>query len=185
MNNKLKPIDSSLGKFLKNFCPKNIYDLLNINNVNLPIFVYPWGNFKDGKLKHYKSPLNSRFCGPSTDDFIKKEFKRTISLYLGMKSKGYKPNIYPNSFISGSWLISKNGIKKFVVTQGNHRMAILSHLKYKRVDVRINRSSIKTIYETNLKNWPAVKNGKLSQENALKIFNYFFESKGEKISALI
>ena len=55
-----------------------------------------------------------RFCGPSTDIFIKKEFARTISLYKDIKKMVYSTT-YPHSFIGGTWLESKNGDRVFVV----------------------------------------------------------------------
>ena len=177
--------ETSLYRYLKNFCPKSISDLVGITDEEpLPLFIYPWGSFsKDYNLN--KSAKKSRFCGPSTDIFIKKEFARTISLYKDIKNNGYTPTTYPHSFIGGTWLESNNGDRLFVVMHGNHRMSVLSNLNYKSIEVRTIPNSKRIIKEKEIQNWLLVRNNKCSEENARKIFKYFFENKGDHIRDLI
>ena len=177
--------ETSLYRYLKNFCPASISDLVGIKDEEpLPLFIYPWGSFtKEDNL--IKSPRNSRFCGPSTDLFIKEEFNRIISLYENIKKNGYTPMIYPHSFIGGTWLESCAGDKIFVVMQGNHRMAVLSYMNYKSIEVRTINNAKQIIREKDLKNWPLVRQNRCKEENARKIFNYFFENNGQHIVNLI
>lgn len=175
---------TSLYSFLKNFSPKSICELLddNLNCDNLPLFIYPWGTFRKNEHFSNKNPLNSRFCGPSENSFIKEEFERTISLYKEIKKSGYKPWKYGNTFIGGTFLIDKEGETRFIVLQGNHRLAILSHLNYDKIAVRNVPSYIAKVFEKNLGKWSLVKNCKCSPEMAHKIFSLFFNENGGHIS---
>ena len=162
-----------------------ISDLVGINNEKpLPLFIYPWGSFrKDDNF--IKDSRNSRFCGPSSDLFIKEELKRIISLYKDLKKNGYTPMVYPHSFIAGTWLESCSGNKVFVVMQGNHRMAALSFLNHKRIEVRTVPYLKGIIKEKDIKKWPLVREKICEENNARKIFNFFFENNGQHISNLI
>ncbi len=177
LNNKIDYIESSLGKFHKQFCPKTTEEALGVSTKGngLRLFNYPWGVFGRQRSIKRKDPRNSRFCGPSTEKFIIDEAKSIIKLYVKIKKDGYQPTKYPNSFIQGVWMIKKNGEKRFVVLQGNHRMAVLSYLGYKSIDVRCDMFPNKYIKEKDLNSWVNVKLNNVSSEKALEIFNSFFK----------
>ncbi len=124
----------------------------------------------------------SRFCGPSQDNFVIEEFERVKTLYSQMKENGYKPTTFPNSFIGGTWLIRSNGQRRFVVLQGNHRMAILAHLGYTKVAVRTLPGYIPMIQEKDIKKWPLVRLGFCPESHASDVFNLFFEVAGFHIA---
>jgi hypothetical protein len=178
---------TSLYSFLKNFSPNSICELLddNLNCDNLPLFNYPWGTFRKNEYFSTKNPLNSRFCGPSENSFIKEEFHRTISLYKEIKKSGYKPWKYGNTFIGGTFLINREGETRFIVLQGNHRLAILSHLNYNKIAVRNVPGYIAKIFEKNLDQWSLVKKCKCSSEMAHKVFSLFFKENGTHILKLL
>ncbi len=183
-NNQIKAKDTTLWKFLKEFKPRNILEVAGVDTKKeFDLFTYPWSSFTKNSLK--KSPLLSRFCGPSTDEFIEEEFKRIIALYKKLKKEGYKPYTYPNSFIYGTWLTSMSGASRFVVLQGNHRMSILSHLGYVKVKVRTHKSYLKNISESDLESWEFVKSGDYSSDEALHVFNLFFQNNGNHIKNMI
>ncbi len=172
-------------RFLKNFKPKSISHFVNSDDP-LPIFTYPWGTFKKNESKTTKKREFSRFCGPSTDEFIKEEFNRTIKLYNKICKEGYKPWSNYNRHIGGTFLIKKNGLKKFIVLQGNHRMAILSHLGYSEsISIRNIKGYKFKIFEKNLKNWPLVKINECTEKHALEIFNLYFKENGSHIKKML
>lgn len=180
-NPNLTAMESSLGKFLTHFCPQGIHDFVEDVEAKLPLFVYPWGDFNQGKPFSNKSPITSRFCGPSSEFFIEDEFQKTIALYRKIRSEGYNPERYPNSFIQGTWLKSKKGEERFVVTQGNHRFAILAHLGEKSIKVRVGSASLAEVREDQVSKWVSVVNGLCSEECGLHIFHFFFRSDGSLI----
>ena len=173
-------------RFLKNFQPTSISNFVENGEESLPIFIYPWGSFKKKEIISNKSRDTSRFCGPSSDSFIEEEFNRTISLYNKIRKEGYKPWSNFNRHIGGTYLIKKNGLKKFIVLQGNHRMAILSHLGYyKFISVRNIKGYKFKIFEENSKNWLLVKTRKCSENHALDIFNLYFKENGKHIRKIL
>ena len=175
--------ETSMYFYLKNFKPRSISELINSNNKNyLPIFTYPWGTFKKGEIISSKDQTLSRFCGPSSDLFIEEEFQRTILLYKKLKKEGYRPWFNFNRHIGGTFLIDKYGKRCFIVLQGNHRMAIFSHLsKYKTISVRNVKGYDRKIFEKNIINWPLVKMKKCSKEDAINIFKLFFRENGNHL----
>lgn len=177
---------TSLGRYLEHFCPSSISELAGVNDEEpLPLFVYPWGTFNDGTAGCDKKALLSRFCGPSTSEFIEEEFQRTKKLYLGMRAHGYQPTRFPNSYIGGTWLEAEDGRRRFVVMQGNHRMAVLAHLKTGHVDVRTIPQALSHVRELDIKQWPLVASGRCSAANAIRIFNLFFSESGWHVARLV
>ena len=131
--------------------------------------IFPWGSFRIGyglnwvlETKNWK---NSRFCGPTSDDFMK--------LYDQIKNNGYKP--YQYGFIGGTTLKRHNGDERFVVLQGNHRSAILSFLGFDSMSVKPVTGRYNIIKEKDVANWHYVKNNQCSKKDVLAYFNAFFE----------
>lgn len=185
-NPKIDYRETTLFSFLKNFTPNSICDLIEITekHSDLDLFVYPWGTFSKGKNDTKKNPYLSRFCGPSNDEFIKEEFNRTIKLYKEIKISGYRPWKYGNTFIGGTFLIKKNGDARFITLQGNHRMAILSHLNYEKIPVREIRGHFVNIFEKDLHEWELVKSRKCPVDVAKAIFSLYFKENGVQINNL-
>lgn len=173
---------TTLYEYHKKFAPSSTNGFINSEIIcQLPLFVYPWGTFNDGSLNSFKDPSLSRFCGPSTDQFILDEFDRIVTLYKNLKETGYKPNRYPNSYLGGTILKRENGAIKFVVMQGNHRMAVLSHLGYQRIEVRLIPQALKYVKEEEVLKWAAVREGLCTKDDALNVFNFFFQENGSYI----
>ena len=167
---------SAIYRFHNSFCPKNTNEALDLNLENeLSLFLYPWGVFGSGASETFKDPNVSRFCGPSSEKFITEEENRVRLLFSNLEKFGYKPKKYPNSYIQGVWLVKTNGHRKFVVLQGNHRMACLAVLGSKRISVRSDMFRVRRILESDVQNWPLVRSGKISERDALLVFYKFFE----------
>lgn len=177
--------ETTLFRYLTEFCPASICDLVDWggqpNEQPIPLFVYPWGTFKRGETRSEKRAATSRFCGPSTLEFVTQEYARTIRLYEAMKRVGYRPWDFSNTFIGGTMLLKTNGDRRFVVLQGNHRLAILAHLGVPEIAVRDVVGYLPVIREAEAPHWPLVAGGTCRVESALRIFNLFFESTGHHI----
>ena len=178
--------DTSLYAFLTAFCPRSISEFADTaGDEPLPLFVYPWGTFRKGEDVSLKNPSTSRFCGPSTDRFVAEEFDRIIALYRQLRSDGYRPYRYPHSFIGGTWLQASNGTRRFVVLQGNHRLAILAHLGGEQVAVRPLRGWLSVVREADIDEWPLVKSGRCSLVHARSVFALFFQRDGSHLKRLL
>jgi len=175
--------DTTLYRYHKNFKPKSIRDLVVTSEqtvCNIPLFTYPWGTFVVGQAE--KNVLNSRFCGPSTDEFIEAEYLRIITLYEQVKENSYKPWRYGHGFIGGTFMIDRNGRRRFVVMQGNHRMAVLASLGVRQVKVRTYPGFLLTeVREGDVHRWPLVRDGRCTPDAALAIFRMYFEENGEHV----
>lgn len=175
--------ETTLFRYLTQFCPASICDLVDWppDEPPLPLFVYPWGTFKKGETRSSKTTATSRFCGPSSPEFVTEEYERTIRLYEAMKRMGYRPWDFSNTFIAGTLLLKTNGDRRFVVLQGNHRLAILAHLGVAEIPVRDVVGYVPVIREAEAPQWPLVADATCRVESALRIFNLFFESTGLQI----
>ena len=174
--------DTTMYVFLKKFKPSSICDFVDGSSaMSLPLFVYPWGTFKSGECTSKKDPNLSRFCGPSSDDFIKEEFDRTIALYEKIKRNGYQPWLFGNTFVGGTFLVRADGSKRFIVLQGNHRIAILGHLGSETVVVRRIAGNLFRVKEVNISEWLLVKSGQCPKDAAKDIFDLFFSQNGNHL----
>jgi hypothetical protein len=182
----IAPAESSLGRYLERFCPSSISILAGVTGEEpLPLFVYPWGTFNDGVSQSAKDAFTSRFCGPSTAAFVDEEFRRTVGLYADMRLHGYRPTCFPNSYIGGTWLEAVDGRQRFVVMQGNHRMAILAHLGAPQIEVRTIPQALTCVKEADIAQWPLVADGRCSIDHARRVFNMFFSESGWHVANLV
>jgi hypothetical protein len=182
----IRPEDTTLWRFLTQFKPTSISPLAGVHDEEpLPLFVYPWGTFSAGAASTGKDPSASRFCGPSTPAFVAEEFERTVRLYRDMRSTGYAPYRFPHSFIGGTWLEAQGGARRFVVMQGNHRMAVLAHLGCDTIAVRQVREAVPMVRESEIDAWPLVVSGRCSRDHARKVFRLFFEQTGWHVARCI
>ena len=178
--------DTSVYSFLKTHEIASISDLIDdATGKKIQMFNFPWGKANKKLDLGNKNIWNSRFCGPSTDAFIQNEFNEIINLYNSLKSEGYKPYKYPNSFIIGTWLTNISNDSVFMVLGGNHRMAILSHLGYRKIRVRTHKSLIRRVTQKEIDSWPLVREGICSSAYALKIFNIYFEQNGKHVQKIL
>ena len=178
--------NTSLYSFLKYFKPISISELtVSDDKIKLPIFKFPWGAINKKIENQNKDPTKSRFCGPSSDEFIKKEFRDIINLYIKLKIEGYQPYRYPNSFIIGTWLTNIHGDSVFMVLGGNHRMAIFAHLGYKKIKVRTQSSLIRKVNEKGISSWLLVKQKQCSEIHAKEVFDIFFTENGKHLHEII
>lgn len=106
------------------------------------------------------------------------EWKHTLRLYHKIK-KGYYPILY-NSFPEVTLLVRNDGEMRAVRTDGQHRLAILSHLGFNMVTVYIPSYARGIVHEAEVDQWYYVKNGYCTIHQAIEIFNAFFILNGRE-----
>ena len=167
--------ETPLYSFLKDFSPTYLKDYIKGVECDLPIFDFPWGELISGMTN--KNMSHSRFCGPSTDEFIQEEYNRIIHLYHKLKKEGYKPKSVPGGTSAGTFMIDNDWKYRFIVLQGNHRVPILQHLGYKYLCVSIYPFYIRPyVLFKSLQSWENVKNDKCSVRDAETVFNFYFKN---------
>lgn len=172
LNKNLNYKNSELFKFYNKFNPQNASqvlfendDLKSLINTSKFIIVHPWNRFIIKGEKKLDLDHGCQYFGNVSNSKCKLEFKRLIKLYQKIKKHGY----HRNKFVNG-YLLKKNNDYRFIVTGGNHRIAVLASLGYKFIWVEtkkiINIKDIRKQYE-------------LTNDEAIKIFNRFFYENGK------
>jgi hypothetical protein len=172
-NKNLNYRDSELFKFYNKFNPKNASQVLfetdelrSLVNTSKFIIVHPWNKFIIKGEKKLSIEHGCQYFGKVSRSKCKLEFKRLIKLYNKIKKNGYKLN----KSISG-YLLKKDNDYRFIVTGGNHRIAVLTVLNHKFVNV-IAKEIISINNINKLKS-------QLTRKEKIKIFNRFFIENGK------
>ncbi len=177
-NEDISVENTSLYRYHNKFTPEDMCQAFGYDSsmCDLPLYVFPWGKFRLGCNK-LKDRLKSRFCGPTELGQIQKQYNDTINLYKSIKKSGHQV-VRHKSVIGGTYIINKNNDKRFIVLQGNHRMSVLSALGYDKVLVYTMDGYLKKIEESKIDSWKEVLRGNCGKDLALKIFNSFYNGKG-------
>ena len=189
LNNKnIKPEDTYLYNFHKQFKPKTLGQLFGIKSSSFPILdrsyktvFLPW--------IHHK-PLNVQDVA-----FIKFNILQKVlllkQLISSMLKHGYIPEKFPTrqGGICGYFLQYKKQ-NKFYITAGNHRVAVLSAL-YKDKNIPVifeNKSFLKekelrgrgpilnTYSSEDIDTWPSIQHNTIQKECALQIIASYFNN---------
>jgi hypothetical protein len=102
------------------------------------------------------------------------EWNYTLQNYFSIKA-GYRPLLF-GSFPCATLLIRRDGEIRAIMGDGHHRLAVLSYLRFKRIMVNV----VHVIKEAEVDQWYYVKHGQCDQEQAIEIFNAFFELNGRE-----
>jgi hypothetical protein len=142
----------------------------------------PWGHHYDvseGKMTRdlygYRQNI---WYQPGDTHPLRFEWQHTIKLYHRLR-QGYSPGRY-GSVPEVVLLVREDGDMRAVRCEGHHRLAILSHLGWDKVTVLIPSNSLSVIRESEVERWHYVQNGLCTPEQALRIFNAFFELNGRE-----
>ena len=184
-------ICETLTNYYENITYKNLNDLYKtnikkLNNLSHTTIFLPW---------YHKNPVmqfeDYAFITRISKEKIKEKEIKINNILNSIKENGYKPNKFIDrklGYITGYFLKSKEN-KKFYVVSGNHRVAILHSLGFKKVPALIestkffkSRDKVEFGYKNmpefierkNVNNWPAVMSNFLKTNEALEIFDSFF-----------
>lgn len=180
--------NSALRKYYDDFQPSSVDDIFHdgiyhrstTSSSGLYEYVLPW----DNKVKRNKFDVPLPYSGPFGSKQGEKELLHLISVYNSIKKKGYVPdkwtNVFQPSHIQG-YFLRRNHNYRFIVLHGKHRMASLAALGNQRIPVTFEIGRHRVIDIEELNDWPQVRKGKYTKEQAQEIFNSFWDhSSGEK-----
>lgn len=171
---------SALAQFYERFCPQDVCEMYAIEKQgltgeDLPPWEVPWLLKKrsqpspEGGLKP-KDGVS--YYGPVSESKLNLELSRLIAVKQSVSQYGYVPAL--DKHIEG-YFLQNNDDLRFYILGGKHRAAVLSHLGYARIPVRIRGSSPKVVHRCDVENWPLVKSGLMDKQLALKIFDCHFK----------
>ena len=184
INNKnFSDNDFFLTKYLKNFIPKNYSEVFllkkksKFTKISQYSFFYPWFHNYPSRVLH-----NGLF-GPKNMDTIEFRSTRLKNIYNLIKKFDYIPDDI--DCIEGYILINDQDYR-FIVTSGTHRSSVLNAMNLldlypNKVPVKFDHMRVENkifiINKNNVKNWPAVESGFLTEKDALLFFESFFQDK--------
>ncbi len=199
---------------------RNLNDLLFLNKPELrdrgfqfALGTYPWGDHVGGgpwghhfdrvegkSTRDLYGPRANIWHKPGDAHSLQLEWKHTISSYHAIR-EGYRP-LRAGQLPEVTLLIRRNGARRAVRYNGQHRLAVLSHLGRKRLTVLVpsartinaelgswpSFSSLPKVVsegeivvrEKEAESWPYVKRGLCSREQALEMFCAFFDLTGRE-----
>lgn len=115
--------------------------------------------------------------GPNSDGFGEAEFKRLVNAYGAIEKYGYRPDFFVDGYITGYLLIGKDDYR-FIVSEGQHRIAALAALGYQRFLGRLDMKpqTNQRVFHDKASGWPQVEAGIFTQRVAKMCFEHFFRS---------
>lgn len=178
---------SYLKRFYKQWQPKTIGEVFGISCKNVDgylnqelknSFLLPWQTTS----AITRSVGGWQYSGPTSCKMGREHFNRLKNVYASILKYGYKPENNQNKFdthIKG-YFLKKSDEFKFIITNGTHRMAVVSFLERSLNDMgqvpvtfRINNPRVIDI--ANVLEWPQVHNKNISKSDACLIFNKIFD----------
>jgi len=191
-------IGSPLQRYYESFQPSNLAELLGIEPTDkgpasrLPpyAFVFPWHGtptVQQCRIKSQKIRKENMFhgsklsgsngwhlIGPISPEKGILEFERLSKTLCSIQKNGYKRNNGPDGDMVGVILV-RDDTCVAVIAPGQHRISALVALGYDKAPVRISCTFVPIVYRETATSWPAVKNGFMTVEQALSVFDRVFE----------
>jgi hypothetical protein len=169
----------------------------NNNDYKFYMGTYPWGewgpngeinagvawgyhyDFIEGKMtRDLYGYRRDPWYQPGDEHPLAIEWNQTLQVYRSLK-RGYRP-VWHGTYPEVLLLLRSDGQMRAMVEQGQHRVSSLSHLGYKELSLLLRRDSMRIIREDEVERWYYVHNGLCTKEQALRIFNAFFELDGRE-----
>lgn len=115
-----------------------------------------------------------RHYGPMSDSMGCFEVRRLMHIYNSISANGYSVK-HLDDHITGNLMLRENGHWSVLIDNGNHRIAAMANLQYKKVPIIINPSQV--IRRSEVHKWPAVEQGIMTVEEAKEVFDRIFEGR--------
>lgn len=142
----------------------------------------PWGHHYDrvegAKTRDLFGYRNNPWYQPGDEHPLELEWEHLQELSRSL-SRGYRPGLY-GTYPEVVLLVRQDGERRAVVSQGQHRMAILTQMGHQSLTMVMTRDSIGTVHEDDVEHWSFVRNKRCTPEQALLIFHAFFDLDGRE-----
>lgn len=179
-NNKLNFKESYLYKYYEKFQPKTYGELYELSSKNKlhkiksTSYFHPWIHDKPTNI------FRAGLFGPKDITNVMHRSIRILNLIKNIKKYGYLPT--KGDIVEGYILLNKEGDYRFLITAGHHRVAVLTAMYmngnkiYESIPVKYDdkRVNIRVVKEEKVDEWPGVKSNWLKREDAIEMFNKYF-----------
>jgi len=172
-----------LEEYYSKFQPKQLSEIFlnnsdsNLKNINdYPSWYFanrmPWSTKQRvSRCGDIHKDINAHF-GPVNSVFAQSEWLRLKRASQSIVKNGYKPWLFPDGFIRGFIVCSKNKYV-FIVTSGKHRAASLCN-KYKKIRVRFDWDDyIPIVSKEKTDDLPQVASGLYTKEETQALINRY------------
>ncbi len=200
-SNDKKYIITFLKKYYAENTLSSFIDILNddAREKGKKKYFCPW---EENRVRDTEKFLGSHKIGPTPDIFLEKISERLLCVLQNITNEGFKQFTILDGIPRVYALVNINNDIKYVVRDGQHRAAVLSYLnideikccyesvyfrrsflyylfnKITKRHVDMNQQTyLSCVYESELENWPHVKNGNISMDAAKKYFDFIFYGK--------
>jgi hypothetical protein len=116
--------------------------------------------------------------GPQLDDEGERHRDRLLAAYDSIRTRGYDPEAFPDGRVTGYFLVRGEN-HRFVVLQGNHRLAAMRHVGIERVAASWHPGHPPVIHEHDLDRWTTDRGGVLPPAVAHRLFDKLFTERGD------
>ncbi|MEX0684616.1 MAG: hypothetical protein WD267_03830 [Balneolales bacterium] len=178
---------AAFQKYYENHQPGNIFEKHFLKVPDRPnilksgegrwLYGVPWLYTHEGTHKE-ESGLSlshgEQAYGPVSEKKLRLEMNRLDNIHESLKKRGHQPQGI-DGYPRGYFLIDSNSKWVFLLGAGLHRVAAMVHLGYTSIPVQFKQFFPRIIKESDCSEWPMVKKGCLSEEEALQIFNRYME----------
>jgi hypothetical protein len=116
--------------------------------------------------------------GPVSEQKLRLEAARLDAVLASIRKHGFRPDFGGRPM--GYFMLRRNGAWVFVIRVGFHRVAALAHLGHESIEVTFYPPMPRFVDESDVAEWPMVRDGIMRSEEALAIFaQYFLEAREE------
>lgn len=175
-----EPVDRIRGQFcdfLLHYRPRDLAEALSLDIANAPpLWQFPWRRVHSGTPRGWRQTADeipdvlTHFSDEGVPEHrISDEYEWIESAWQAISSEGYRPEEY--GYVRVFELVGPKR-SAYIVADGNHRLAALAMLGVERIEVIL--APLRTAYRTCSAAWPAVRDGRVSQDNGVRIFDAYF-----------
>lgn len=183
-NGSVGSYDSFLRSYYEEYQPSTVGEAFDFGSLrgsylNRKLsagFLLPWQSTSSVT----QSAGGWQYSGPVSMEVLFDHLTRLESVYTSISRHGYNPGKAASfdSHIKG-YLLKSGSSFRFMVTNGTHRMAVLSYLSGGLgccpVTFRVNNPIVIDVANSN--DWPQVRYGNISNLDAMEIFQMIFEGR--------
>jgi hypothetical protein len=184
--------ETTLCRFYEGFQPQSVQEVL-LEEVEEPLepiatwppLLYLFKHVWELTPRHVAAILRApeehkggrQQFGPQPPAFGQTQVERLWRVYESVRRVGYRPGRYPDDYLTGYFLVRGDDYR-FMVFNGNHRLAAFKELGIERVRARPHRGHPPVVDADRLDRWSEGRYGVLPADVCRQLFDKSFDELG-------